>query len=197
MTESFECAWQSLRDAPRARVDFGDGHVLDRTLGGNVLTWICLPDGRAVDILPGLVDAATWRFLLESSLNACKAVLADPDPVARARTLAEAGAAGWARYVPEAWAEADLSELPSTIFETTWPGGSGLSASFVSKGLVETPILEATGIVARAHSSPVVTGLSGALDRRVADPLLADARDVTTRLKPLRIGTPKGVFGRR
>jgi hypothetical protein len=35
-------------------IDFGDGRKLKRTLGGNTLMEICLPDGRVVDAFPGL-----------------------------------------------------------------------------------------------------------------------------------------------
>jgi len=61
----FESAWRSLRPVPTVRVDFGDGRTVTRTLHGNVVTWVCTPDGQVVDGLPGLYDPAAYRARLE------------------------------------------------------------------------------------------------------------------------------------
>jgi hypothetical protein len=50
----FVPAWESVRAVPTVTIDFGSGRTLKRTVNGNVATYICAPDGRVVDILPGL-----------------------------------------------------------------------------------------------------------------------------------------------
>jgi hypothetical protein len=54
INETFEPAWQTLRPAPLVTIDFGDGHVVKRTLQGNVATYVCGPDGIVYDVLPGI-----------------------------------------------------------------------------------------------------------------------------------------------
>jgi hypothetical protein len=51
---NFVPAWESVRAVPTVTIDFGGGRTLKRTVNGNVATYICAPDGRVVDILPGL-----------------------------------------------------------------------------------------------------------------------------------------------
>ena len=66
----FVPAWESVRAVPTVTIDFGGGRILKRTVNGNVATYICAPDGRVVDILPGLStpeaflqDLRSARFL--------------------------------------------------------------------------------------------------------------------------------------
>jgi hypothetical protein len=54
VNRNFEPAWVSVRPVPVVRIDFGDGHVLTRTLHGNILTSVCDADGRVLDALPGI-----------------------------------------------------------------------------------------------------------------------------------------------
>lgn len=51
---NFEPVWQSLRAAPVVSIDFGNGYVLKRPMPGNVVTYVCAPDGQVMDILPGM-----------------------------------------------------------------------------------------------------------------------------------------------
>lgn len=64
----FVAAWQSVRPVPHVTIDFGDGHKLERTLNGNVVTWICDPQGRVIDAIPGLCDAETYVRRLGEAL---------------------------------------------------------------------------------------------------------------------------------
>lgn len=57
---NFEPAWQSVRPAPIVRIDFGNGNALTRTLHGNIATYVCLPDGQVLDILPGVYTPAMY-----------------------------------------------------------------------------------------------------------------------------------------
>src|SRR5215218_8067948 len=43
-----------VRPVPQVTIEFGDGRKLKRTLGGNTVIEICLPDGQVVDSFPGL-----------------------------------------------------------------------------------------------------------------------------------------------
>jgi len=52
--ENFAAAWESVRPVPVATIDFGNGVTLKRTINGNIATWILTPDGRVLDIIPGL-----------------------------------------------------------------------------------------------------------------------------------------------
>ncbi len=68
LNERFECAWESVRPVPKVEIDFGDGRVLERTLAGNVATYVTLADGNVIDIVPGLVDPAEYGRRLEQAL---------------------------------------------------------------------------------------------------------------------------------
>jgi hypothetical protein len=46
--------WQSVGPVPTVTVDFGHGKTLKRTLGGNTVLLLILPDGRALDAFPGV-----------------------------------------------------------------------------------------------------------------------------------------------
>jgi len=60
INENFEPAWQSVRPVPMVTIDFGDGNKVQRTLHGNIATWVCLPDGKVLDILPGVYAPTTY-----------------------------------------------------------------------------------------------------------------------------------------
>lgn len=61
INETFEPAWQSVRDVPLVRIDFGQGNVLTRTLNGNIATYICTADGQVLDVLPGIYEPQTYQ----------------------------------------------------------------------------------------------------------------------------------------
>ncbi len=67
--DHFVAAWESVRAVPIVTVDFGDGHPLRRTLNGNVATYVCAPDGRVIDIIPGLCDSETYLKCLSDALD--------------------------------------------------------------------------------------------------------------------------------
>ena len=39
---------------PRVTIDFGGGNVINRTLHGNIATYVCTADGHVLDVLPGV-----------------------------------------------------------------------------------------------------------------------------------------------
>lgn len=61
---NFEPAWESVRSAPLVTIDFGNGHVVRRTLQGNVATYVCGPDGTVYDLLPGIYTPDVYRAQL-------------------------------------------------------------------------------------------------------------------------------------
>jgi hypothetical protein len=60
INKNFVPAWQSVRDVPMVTIDFGKGHVLTRTLHGNVATYVITPEGKVLDIMPGVYEAETY-----------------------------------------------------------------------------------------------------------------------------------------
>lgn len=75
MSSGFECAWESVRPVPRVTIDFGDGHTLERTLHGNIVTYFCTAQGEVYDLVPGLVDADEYLRRLEQALRLERAAL--------------------------------------------------------------------------------------------------------------------------
>lgn len=69
---NFAPAWESVRDVPTVVIDFGGGRTLKRTVNGNVATYICAPDGRVVDILPGLSTPEAYLQDLRAALALVK-----------------------------------------------------------------------------------------------------------------------------
>jgi hypothetical protein len=77
----FVAAWESVRPVPVVEIDFGNGHKLKRTLNGNIATYICAPDGRVLDIIPGLVEAKAYLRELQYALNLYRAAEHDLERV--------------------------------------------------------------------------------------------------------------------
>jgi hypothetical protein len=76
MNEEFVPHWVNVRDAPKVTIDFGDGRVLERTLNGNIATYICLPNGQTLDVITGLNDEATYTRRLREGLELYRALRA-------------------------------------------------------------------------------------------------------------------------
>lgn len=67
--ENFVAAWEGVRPVPVAEIDFGNGRTLKRTLNGNIATYVCKPDGRVVDVIPGLNSPEAYLRDLRHALN--------------------------------------------------------------------------------------------------------------------------------
>ena len=61
----FEAAWESVRPVPLVTINFGNGHVLTRTLNGNIATYVCTADGKMLDVLPGVYEPTTYLDRLD------------------------------------------------------------------------------------------------------------------------------------
>lgn len=67
--ERFVAAWESVRPVPTVEIDFGNGRKLKRTVNGNIATYVCAPDGRVVDVIPGLSSPESFLESLKYALN--------------------------------------------------------------------------------------------------------------------------------
>ena len=72
----FVAAWEAVRPVPTVEIDFGNGRKLKRTVNGNIATYVCAPDGRVVDIIPGLNSPEAYLQDLKYALNLYRASLA-------------------------------------------------------------------------------------------------------------------------
>ncbi|MCH2129070.1 MAG: hypothetical protein MK179_07990 [Pirellulaceae bacterium] len=72
--QNFEPTWESVRPVPRVTIDFGNGSLVRRTLHGNVATHLCTPDGKVLDIIPGIYDPVSYLRALKEFTEFNKAV---------------------------------------------------------------------------------------------------------------------------
>src|SRR5262245_10386036 len=63
-----------VRPAPIVRIDFGNGHVVTRTLHGNIAGHVCAADGQVVDILPGMYTPAAYAAALGQIVSVADSV---------------------------------------------------------------------------------------------------------------------------
>ncbi len=69
LSDRFECAWESVRPVPRLTIDFGDGRRLERTLRGNIATYVCTSEAETIDLVAGLMDGREYMLSLRDSLR--------------------------------------------------------------------------------------------------------------------------------
>jgi hypothetical protein len=84
---TFEPAWESVRPVPTVTIDFGNGHVIKRTIQGNIATYVCGPNGIVYDVLPGIYTPTVYI----RQLAACKALADSLRRFAEATPATEAG----------------------------------------------------------------------------------------------------------
>jgi hypothetical protein len=126
LSESVVPCWEMVRPVPKVTIDFGQGRVLERTLGGNTILALLLPDGRIVDALAGVYTPKA--FLAEA--NETLAYLAkQPNP-------GDADLAAWHREQVDVAVVA--AQRPITL----------------SKAVVESPLLQALGLQPEARPRP-------------------------------------------
>lgn len=81
ITSFYIPAWESVRPVPVVDIDFGNGSRLKRTINGNIATYLCMPDGRVLDVIPGLNDRDAYIAALENGItlwSASKKSTVDP-----------------------------------------------------------------------------------------------------------------------
>lgn len=68
-----------VRDVPRLTVDFGERKIT-RTLKGNTVLYVCLPDGTVVDAMPGLYTPEDFLAQLDQSEQLLELLSRTPGP---------------------------------------------------------------------------------------------------------------------
>ena len=54
LRDEFVPCWQSVHDTAKVRIEFGDGKVMERTLGGNTVIYLCTAGATVIDVFPGV-----------------------------------------------------------------------------------------------------------------------------------------------
>ena len=121
INERFEPVWQSLRPVPRVTIDFQNGHVIRRTLQGNVATFICAPTGQVADILPGIYSAAGYLEQLTKLAEALR-------PLTEPHT-------NLATFISDYFRGDTLSRLRSGVSEEPNAGAQHFGVSVLGRGL--------------------------------------------------------------
>ncbi len=130
LQDHFVLVWNSIRPAPKVTIDFGDGHVLERTLKGNTCFYVINPDGKVVDALPGVYRPDA--FLAELSESLTLVDLSDAEIRERHRQVAE-----WGTGVSS---DSTLSKMP-----VQGPLIRALEPTTVSKSALQSPMLQPLG----------------------------------------------------
>jgi hypothetical protein len=133
LNDAFVPCWESVRPVPQVTISFGDGRTLKRTLAGNTVISILLPDGHVVDAFPGVYTPAH----LAGEINTTLAFLKERAP--------------------------SLKDGPPPAEVLAWHRGQVAVAArsealrtTMSKALVEAPLLNALG----AQGGPVIVRVS-------------------------------------
>ena len=121
--------WESVRPVPKVTIDFGNGHKMQRTLMGNTVMYLCLPNAQVVDALPGVYTPEDFLRETNKTLTFLQQLSSAPE---EERTFSRVAStlAAWHRGQVE---EALLRERQRITF---------------SKSFVESPLLNALGIPA-------------------------------------------------
>jgi hypothetical protein len=148
VNDRFVCAWESVRPVPTVDIDFGNGHTLRRTLNGNVVTYLCTPEGKVFDVLPGLHSPEGYLAGLRRALDLLETMRASAQLPFRPRLLPVASApeplppAEQAEAFERAIAAYHSLEASGVDRLAVFPGGRvrPAAATFASKMAVESPI---------------------------------------------------------
>jgi hypothetical protein len=127
INKEFVPVWESIRPVPKVTIDFGDGRVLKRTLQGNTVMYICLPDGRVIDALPGVYTAQDFLSEVKTTLSFLNR---------HKENLETASVVNWHKNRVS-------SAIKSEKFRITY-----------SKAFVESPLLKALGFSRGIGSAP-------------------------------------------
>lgn len=135
--------WESVRPAPRITVDLGDGRRIERTIAGNSIHYVLLPDGTVVDALPGLYGPGAFADALLPALEVASAALALPAE-ARAAALAHHHEATYARLTRAAM-QAAAQRREAGRGAPGRPTAAQAAPLAMGKAMVERPLLGALG----------------------------------------------------
>jgi hypothetical protein len=160
VSSNFVACWQTVRPVPLVTIQFGDGRTLKRTLGGNTVIEVCLPDGRVVDSFPGVYVPEDFLAEARQSLEFV-------------RTLSPAPTDAALKQEVIAWHKARLREM-----------GPARVAISLEKSMVESPLLRAL------RANPTIRPTTDLLVRELGRaPVIlgdeADYREAFTRISGL------------
>ncbi len=104
LREHYILHWSSERMVPKITVDFGDGRVMRSTIAGNSAHYILSPEGKPLDVIPGLYSPDAFIEELQAGLDLAKQYARGKDRAALLR-----------RYHQEALRQQDerFSKLPA------------------------------------------------------------------------------------
>ncbi len=69
INEHFEPTWISVAAVPVITIEFGNGESFQRTLHGNIATYVTLSDGTTTDVIPGIHAVQPYREMLQAALD--------------------------------------------------------------------------------------------------------------------------------
>lgn len=144
LENDFECAWESLGPVPTVSIDFGNGETLETTLGGNVLTSICTPEGAVFDVLPGVVEPATYLTTLTEARDLLRKTKDQLERVREQRVrdypLRDKVARTWLEYIRRQSKDVKLASMDPLPFQPPTPEPLTVLGR---KNAVELPIMSA------------------------------------------------------
>ncbi|MDW8365096.1 MAG: hypothetical protein RMK49_04545 [Abditibacteriales bacterium] len=134
-----------MRPAVKVTIDFGDGRVLKRTLMGNTVMYLCLPDGSVIDAFPGVYTPTDFLSETQKAME----------------FLRRCGDAISPAQVRQWHKEQVTAAIQSEKVRTT-----------ISKAVIESPLLKALGMSAERSvaktPSPFPPGIDPIADPRSA-----------------------------
>ncbi|MCI0443180.1 hypothetical protein L0152_08185 [bacterium] len=64
--------WESVGPVPKVTIELGDGRVIKRTLGGNVVTYLLSSEGFVYDALPGVYMPQDYLSEIRKTMDVIK-----------------------------------------------------------------------------------------------------------------------------
>jgi hypothetical protein len=80
--DKFVLTWTSVRSVPTITIDLGDGRKVVRTITGNSVHYVALPDGQVVDCFPGLYGPKPFFERLQCAVRAAHQAINSCDSAA-------------------------------------------------------------------------------------------------------------------
>lgn len=181
LRERFVLHWRSVRPVPKVTIDFGDGRKLERTLTGNSIHYVLMPDGQVVDAIPGLYGPKAFLKHVARG-EALVRLLADVSPERRNAMLADfhkQQADEVARAWQADWQKASTAAAPSSRermerVAATLTSGEAKGASIPQPRVAQQRVEAARPEAPRAEAATRI-----AAPKRLLEARLVEAANVT------------------
>lgn len=79
LRENFVLHWETVRPVPKVTIDMGDGRRIECTLTGNSAHYVLDPQGRPVDVIPGLYGPRAFLAALQPAHDIAYALAGTTD----------------------------------------------------------------------------------------------------------------------